>query len=444
MDRNQARRQLEEIFRAGLEAVDPYSAVLRALERRGEDLRVRERSYSLRDFDRVRVIGAGKAAAPMARAVEEVLGDRIEQGRVTVKYGHGLPLQRVSVLEAAHPVPDRNGIAATEQVMDLARGAGARDLVFCLLSGGGSALLVCPSAGIGLADIQVVTSELLACGASIREINALRKHLSQVKGGQLARLCAPATVITLILSDVVGDPLDVIASGPTVADGSTYTDCLEIVNRYGLADRLPAPVMEILRKGSQGGLPENPRAGDAVFARVQNEIVGNNLSAVRAAADRAAAFGYRPLILSTRMEGETRVVARVHADIFREARHTGYPDRPPLCILSGGETTVTLTGKGKGGRNTEFSLAVALHVQGEPGIYFLSGGTDGTDGPTDAAGAFADGSTVERAGALGLSARASLAENDSYTYFQRLGDLLITGPTKTNVMDLRVCLLPEM
>jgi glycerate 2-kinase len=444
MDRSLARQQLQEIFQAGLDAVDPYSAVLRSVERRGEELLVAGKSYSLEDFERVWVIGAGKAGAPMAQAVEQVLGDRIEQGRVTVKYGHTLPLEKVEILEADHPVPDQNGIAATEQVMELARGAGEKDLVFCLISGGGSALLVCPAAGIGLPEIQSVTSELLSCGASIGEINALRKHLSQVKGGQLARLCAPATVITMILSDVVGDPLDVIASGPTVPDASTFSECMEIVERYGLAGKLPGPVMEILRKGKDGGLPENPQEGDPVFDRVQKEIVGNNLSAVLAASEKASALGYKPLILSTRMEGETKIVARVHADIFREVRDTGFPAEPPLCILSGGETTVTLKGSGKGGRNMEFSLAAALHIRGKRDIYFLSGGTDGTDGPTDAAGAFADGSTVERAEAIGLNAESYLEENDSYTFFQKLGDLLITGPTKTNVMDLRVCILPQV
>jgi len=442
MDGGLARQQLREIFFAGLEAVDPRAAVLRAVERRGEDLWVAGRSYALTDYERIFVIGAGKAGAPMAQALEEVLAERIQEGRVTVKYGHTLPLERVEILEAAHPVPDAQGIAATRRIMDLARGSGERDLVFCLISGGGSALLVCPADGIGLEEMQAVTSELLSCGASIAEINAMRKHLDRVKGGQLARLCAPATVVTLILSDVVGDPLDVIASGPTVPDASTFRDCKEIVERYGLGRRLPGAVMEILRRGDEGALPENPRAGDGVFGRVQNEIVGNNLSAVLAAARKASELGYRPVILSTRMEGETRVVARVHADIFREVRATGHPAPPPACILSGGETTVTLKGQGKGGRNMEFSLALALHIRGERDLFFLSGGTDGTDGPTDAAGAFADGSTVERGMQMGLDAQAFLDENDSYRYFEKAGGLLITGPTKTNVMDLRVCILP--
>ena len=326
--------------------------------------------------------------------------------------------------------------------MELAESAGEKDLVFCLISGGGSALLVCPAEGIGLTEIQAVTSELLSCGASIGEINAMRKHLSRVKGGQLARLCSPARVVTLILSDVIGDPLDVIASGPTVPDASTFASCMAIVEKYGLAGKLPPDVMAILGQGRDGTIAENPQEGDPVFEHVQNEIVGNNLSAVLAASRKAAALGYEPLILSTRMEGETRVVARVHADIFREIRDTGYPRRPPVCILSGGETTVTLRGKGKGGRNTEFSLAVALHIRGESDMHFLCGGTDGTDGPTDAAGAFAHGDTMARAEEMGLDAEVFLDQNDSYSFFDKTGDLLITGPTKTNVMDLRICLIP--
>jgi hydroxypyruvate reductase len=310
-----------------------------------------------------------------------------------------------------------------------------------VISGGGSALLVSPAEGIDLTEKQATTSELLSCGASIDEINALRKHLSRLKGGQLARLCSPASVVTLILSDVVGDPLDVIASGPTVPDSSTFEDCLKIVERYELVDRLPKSVIQHLERGASGALPETPKQGDPVFDRVQNEIVGNNLSAILAASREAESLGYKPLILSTLIEGETRDVAGVHAAIFREVLATGYPLTTPACILSGGETTVTLKGKGKGGRNQECSLAVALHIQGEDRVFFLSAGTDGTDGPTDAAGAFADGTTVERGRALNMEAIDYLDENNSYPFFEALGDLLITGPTNTNVMDLRICLI---
>jgi len=432
---------LESIFRAGLEAVDPMEAVAKAVSRDGGELLVAGRSYRLEDYERIFVIGAGKAGAPMAFAMEEILGDRLTSGRITVKYGHTVPLKKVQIKEAGHPIPDEEGIAGAEGIASIASQAGERDLVFCVISGGGSALLVSPAEGITLEEKQATTSELLACGASIEEINTVRKHLSRVKGGQLARACWPATVVTLILSDVVGDPLDVIASGPTVPDSSTFGECLRIVSRYALAGRLPASVMERIEAGAKGALSETPKEGEKIFERVQNEIVGNSLSAVLAASRKAEALGYTPLILSTRIEGETREVAHVHAAIFREVLATGFPLAPPACVLSGGETTVTLRGKGKGGRNQEFSLAVALHIRGEDRIFFLSGGTDGTDGPTDAAGAFADGTTVERARAVNLEAGRTLEENDSYPFFDALGDLLITGPTNTNVMDLRICLI---
>ena len=441
MEPPQQREHLESIFRAGLKAVDPMEAVARAARREGSELQVAGRSYRLEDYERIFVIGAGKAGAPMAMAMEQILRDRLETGRITVKYGHTAPLTKIEIQEAGHPIPDENGMAGAESIASVAHQAGERDLVFCLISGGGSALLVSPAEGISLKEKQAVTSELLACGASIEEINAVRKHLSRMKGGQLARACWPATVVTLILSDVVGDPLDVIASGPTVPDPSSFGDCLEIVGRYGLSGRLPESVMRRFEQGARGTLPETPKEGEPVFERVQNEIVGNSFSAVLAASRKAESLGYTPLILSTRIEGETREVAHVHAAIFREVLASGFPVAPPACILSGGETTVTLKGKGKGGRNQEFSLAVALHIRGENRIFFLSAGTDGTDGPTDAAGAFADGGTVERGRARRLEAEQSLDENNSYPFFEALGDLLITGPTNTNVMDLRICLI---
>jgi hydroxypyruvate reductase len=441
MVRSEYREHLETIFRAGLEAVNPAQAVARAVSREGDTLLVCGRAYQLTEYERVFVIGAGKAGAPMAGAIEHALGDRLDAGRITVKYGHTVPLTKVEIQEAGHPIPDERGIQGAGEIARIANQAGQRDLVLCVISGGGSALLVSPAEGIHLSEKQATTAELLSCGASIDEINALRKHLSRLKGGQLARLCSPASVVTLILSDVVGDPLDVIASGPTVPDSSTFEECWKIVERYELADRLPKSIIQHLKQGARGALPETPKQGDPVFDRVQNEIVGNNLSAILAASREAEALGYKPLILSTRIEGETRDVAGVHAAIFREVLATGYPLATPACILSGGETTVTLKGKGKGGRNQECSLAVALHIQGEDRIFFLSAGTDGTDGPTDAAGAFADGTTVERGRTLNMEAIDYLDENNSYPFFEALGDLLITGPTNTNVMDLRICLI---
>lgn len=441
VERRRCRDDLREIFLAGVRAVDPEEAVRRAVRLEADTLFVGDLQIRLRDLERLWLVGAGKAAAPMARAVERILADRLSGGRVVVKDGHLCGLERVELFEAGHPVPDERGVEATRKILELVDQAGPRDLVLCVLSGGGSALLVNPVEGVTLADKQAVTRELLSCGATIGEVNAVRKHLSRVKGGWLARRARPATVAALILSDVVGDPLDAIASGPTAPDPSTFAGCLSIIGRYGLARKLPAPVLEVLSRGARGERVETPKADDPLFSGVVNEIVANNLRAVLAAARKAQELGYKPLILSSRVEGETREVARVHAAIYREALATGHPIEPPACILSGGETTVTLKGPGKGGRNQQFALAVAIDIQGEPGLCFLSAGTDGTDGPTDAAGAFCDGETAARARSLGLEPARYLDRNDSYAFFERLGDLLKTGPTNTNVMDLRICLV---
>jgi len=313
--------------------------------------------------------------------------------------------------------------------------------VFCLLSGGGSALLPAPSPGITLEEKQRVTSLLLECGASIDEINVIRKHISRLKGGQLARLVASATLITLVLSDVVGDRLDVIASGPTVPDPTTYQDCLEIIRRYNLLAHLPASVCSHLQRGQVGELSETPKATDPAFAGCQTVIIGSNRLALQAARVEARARGYRTLILSSSIEGETRQIARMHAAIAREIRQSGEPLAPPACVIAGGETTVTIHGDGTGGRNQEFALAAALDITGLDNVVILSGGTDGTDGPTPAAGALADGHTVARARALGLAPETFLRRNDSYHFFHALDDLLITGPTGTNVMDMHILLV---
>jgi hydroxypyruvate reductase len=377
----------------------------------------------------------------MATAVEALLGDRIRGGHVIVKYGHGGPIKYVTLHEAGHPIPDEAGVRATRALIEFVRGRGPRELIICLISGGGSALSPAPSEGITLAEKQEATRLLLACGASIHEINALRKHISQLKGGQLARLTSPATLITLVLSDVVGDALDVIASGPTVPDPSCFADCLDILHKYQLLDKVPIAIRRHVEAGVAGTIPETPKPRDAVFARTQTVIIGRNLQALEAAGHQAAALGYRTLILSSGIEGETREAAKVHAGIAREVLASGHPIAAPACILSGGETTVTLRGQGKGGRNQEFVLAMALDVRNAPGIAVLSGGTDGTDGPTDAAGAVADWTTCARAEQLGLHPRLALEYNDAYPFFERLGDLLLTGPTQTNVMDVRIMLI---
>jgi hydroxypyruvate reductase len=404
-------------------------------------LRAGRRRYRLDSFDRVFVIGAGKAGASMARAVESLLGGRITGGLVSVKYGHTGPLRRVELIECGHPVPDEAGVRGAERIAAMARQAGPRDLVICLISGGASALLPAPAPPVTLAEKQETTRLLLACGATIHEINAVRKHLSELKGGQLARLAAPATVLALLLSDVIGDDLDVIGSGPTAPDSSTFASARAVLEKYGLLERVPKSVVERIERGMRGELEETPKPGDALFRRVQNLIVGSNRLAADEAAREARKLGYRTAVLSTFIEGETRDVALVHAAVAKEILASGRPLRPPACVISGGETTVTLRGSGLGGRNQEFVLAAAIALSGYDRVVVLSGGTDGTDGPTDAAGAVADGRTVARARRLGLEAARFLAENDSYHFFEPLGDLLKTGPTKTNVMDIRLLLV---
>jgi glycerate 2-kinase len=437
------RRQAMAIFQAALRAVDPVAAVLKHVRRVDDAIWVGTRRFEFKDDDGILVVGAGKAGAPMAKALEDLLGTRITEGAIVVKEGHSLPLRRVRVHEAGHPVPDERGLRGAEDIIALVDRAGARDLVLCVLSGGGSALLVAPSEGITLADKQEVTRLLLACGADIHEINTVRKHLSRAKGGQLARSAHPATVVSLILSDVIGDDLNVIASGPTVPDASTFADADRVFNKYGIWERLPEPVKRRIRLGLKGDLQDTPKSDDPVFERCFAELVGTNIQALQAAADEAQRLGYKALILSSSIEGEAREVAKMFTAIAREIRASANPIAPPACILCGGETTVTLQGDGKGGRNQEFALAAALVLDGMHKTVALCGGTDGTDGPTDAAGAIVDGYTASRARAKGLDPADYLRRNDAYHFFQALEDLVITGPTRTNVMDVYIILVGE-
>ncbi len=440
-DASQRRTHALQIFGAALRAADPGLALRRALAVEGDQLSILGQVYPLKTDTRLVVIGAGKATPAMALAAEEVLGGRLSAGAINTKYGHTLPLSRISTTECGHPLPDQAGVAGTERMLALLQGLGPDDLVLGLFSGGGSALMPAPAAGLSLEDKQATTQALLACGAPIEEINTFRKHLSKVKGGQLARLASPARVVSLLISDVIGDRLDTIASGPTHPDATTFAQCLGLVEHYQLRAQLPASVCRHLEAGAAGTLPETPKAGDPCFAHTRTEVVGSNTLAIEAAQVAARSLGYQTLVLSSRIAGETREVAAVHAAIAQEVCTTGRPLAPPACIISGGETTVTLRGQGKGGRNQEFALAAALQLDGWDRVTCLSGGTDGTDGPTDAAGALADGNTVQRARQRGLSAAASLWENDAYPFFKALDDLLITGPTGTNVMDLRLLLV---
>lgn len=430
----------KEIFAAGIAAADPFQAVNRVLRLEKDALCAGEAALPLVAGAKVHLLAVGKAAGPMAAAAESILGEYLGEGLAVSKYDHLWPLRKVRLLHAGHPLPDANGLAATRAVEDLVTRADADDLVVCLLSGGASALLPAPAAGISLGEKLATTELLLGCGAGIQEINCVRKHLSTLKGGGLARLVAPRKLLTLVLSDVVGDPLDVIASGPTVADPTSFVEALAVIGRYQLLQRLPAAVRQRLEQGCAGHIPETPKPGESCFAGQVVQLVGSNAQSLTAAAAAAARLGYTPLVLTSSLTGETREVAAVHAAIARELVASGQPLPPPVCLLSGGETTVTLRGSGRGGRNQEFALAAALGIAKLADVVILSGGTDGTDGPTDAAGAIVDGSTLQRARQLGLDPDRHLQQNDAYPFFAALGDLLITGPTNTNVMDLQLIL----
>lgn len=431
------RQHALAILKAALKAADPVEAVLLHLKVESGVLIAGQRRYELGSFRHIYVLGAGKASAAMAKAVERLLGRRIRDGLINVKYGHVAKLRRVRLNECGHPVPDENGVRGAREIAQIASEAGPDDLVLCLISGGGSALLPMPASPITLEEKQATTKLLLACGASIHEINAVRKHISLIKGGQLARLAYPATVISLLLSDVIGDNLDVIGSGPTAPDASTFAGVREILDRYRISQGAPISVRERIESGVRGDIAETPKPADPAFRRTQNLVVGSNRLAVDAAALEARRRGFRTMVLSTFIEGEARDVARVQAAIAKEILISGRPLKPPACVISGGETTVTLRGPGLGGRNQELALAAAIDIAGLDRVLILSAGTDGTDGPTDAAGAIADGQTLARSA---CDAKQYLADNNSYRFFEPLGDLIKTGPTNTNVMDITIVL----
>lgn len=446
--RDTARQTLLEIYNAALAAVDPYRAVLNAVELKNGCLLVSGKEYDLAAYERVIVTGAGKATARMALAIEELLGTRIFAGIVIVKEGHKASLRHVEQIEASHPVPGEAGAAGTQRVLQLLHAADERTLVICLLSGGASALLVAPAGGVTLQDKQRVTELLLNAGASIAELNAVRKHLSAVKGGRLAQAAWPAHLLTLLLSDVIGDRLDVIASGPTAADESSFAAAWAVLAKYGLQDRIPPRAREHLQRGMAGLEGETVKTGDRYLDRTHNVIVGGIGLALAAAAEEARRQGWATQMLSAELQGEARNAAEFLA---RRARDTlaemGAAER--RCLLCGGETTVTVQGTGKGGRNQELALAFALEIDGLAGVTLLSAGTDGTDGPTEAAGAFVDGETASLAHRLNIDAAGYLANNDSYSFFRQLdaashGDSqLVTGPTGTNVMDIQIVLCEQ-
>jgi glycerate 2-kinase len=430
-----ARPILEQIFHCAVDAANPYRAVLRNCA----DIRS---LYNEGGFQKLIVIGFGKASPSMAVAVEESLGDILETGIIVTKYGHAeLGKEgRIRLSEAGHPIPDENGQRAAERIMDLVGQQKERTLVLTLISGGGSALFVSPHPLITLAEKQKTTDLLLKAGADIHELNTVRKHLSRVKGGRLAETIQPATCISLILSDVIGDPLDVIASGPTAPDPTTFRDALDVLAKYHMGDTVPQSVMTLLVEGEKGRVPETPKPGNPLFHDVTNRIIGSNRTALEAARKKAEEFGFHAEILTDTISGQAREAGKWLAHKALAVKRTAGSEIP-FCLISGGETTVTVTGEGKGGRNMELALSFAAEIDGISGISLLSAGTDGTDGPTDAAGAVVDGRTSGKAREMELSPEAYIRNNDSYSFFEATGELLITGPTGTNVMDIQLMLV---
>lgn len=441
MTPSERRQAIRDIFEAGIRAADPGVSVHESMP---DALDI----YRSKDLKEIVLLSFGKAAVPMAKAAIEDISQEIPvRGIVLTKYGHAKDASfpaSIKVCEAGHPIPDEAGESAAREILRLASEAGETSLVLALISGGGSSLLTVPAHGISLADKQAVTEMLLKSGAAIDEINAVRKHISAVKGGQLAKAAFPAHGISFILSDVIGDRLDVIASGPTAPDTSTFSTALGILDKYGISGRVPAAVTQHLKAGASGALPETPKKDDPVFGNFQNIIVANNQKATAAAQQEAFEQGFIPVSPANNVRGEARVIAgRLAQAAISTKKRLKVPGRQAMCFIYGGETTVTVTGSGMGGRNTEMALAFSRGISGTGGITFLAGGTDGTDGPTDAAGAIVDGSTFPDARARGLDPEAYLTRNDSYTFFKETGGLVTTGPTGTNVMDLYIILIED-
>ena len=426
------------VLAAALNAVDPAIAVRRLLERNGEQLVAGSAVYNLNAIRRIYLVGAGKASLPMAQEVKRIVGDRLSGGVLITKAGDPGSLPKIAVHKAGHPIPDERGHRATQEITAMLQSAGKEDLVICLISGGGSALMTCPASGLSLADLQRLTSLLLDCGADIYEINTLRKHLDTIKGGNLARHAHPARLLTLILSDVIGDPLEVIASGPTVPDPSTYQDAFQILKKYNLVSKTPEAILTHLQHGVDGQIPETPKHGDPVFGEVVNVLVGSNLIAARAAVEQAQLAGFNTVLLTTYLQGEARQAGRFIVSLSRQIASSEQPIPRPACIVVGGETTVVVKGNGLGGRNQEVALGAVADLQGLDNVLLLTLATDGEDGPSDAAGGVVTGETLMRGCQLKMQPGDYLERNDAYHFFEPLGDLIKTGPTLTNVNDLAI------
>jgi glycerate-2-kinase len=440
MNISELRQSARQIWEAALNAANPATCIRHFLHVADGVLSVAGKEMPIRG--RLIVIGAGKAAARMAQVIEKLAGTYVTAGLVVTKYGHRLPLQRIQLVEAGHPIPDEAGVGGVQQTRELLKGLASNDIVLCLISGGGSALWPAPAQGITLEEKQEVTGLLLRAGADIREMNAVRKHLSDLKGGQLAKWAAPAHVTSLIMSDVIGDPVDFIASGPTAPDTTSFSDALAIIQKYGL--EVPKAVLERFQEGAQGNIPDTPKPGDPLFKNVDNRIIANNQLLIDAAAGKARELKLNTLVLSTEVEGQAKDTGRLFAAIAREIDRSGNPMKPPACILAAGETTVTVHGDGLGGRNQEMALAWAISMASRPSnrqSCFASVATDGTDGPTTAAGGLVDPATCSRAVERGLMPSNYLQRNDSFNFLNATGDLIVTGPTQTNLMDLQILLV---
>jgi glycerate-2-kinase len=431
------------IFRAGIEAVKPEHLVREALILDGDRLWVKDLRVNLRDYRKIIVLGTGKTTAHMCRTLEEILGNRITAGAVTVRRGESLACERIRVFEAGHPIPDEGTLEGTRNVLALADAVRSDDLVICLLSGGGSALLEAIPEGLTLSDLQETSRQLLASGATIHEMNIVRRHLSLVKGGQLARRFAPARCITLVISDVPGDLLESVASGPTAPDPFTFAIARKVVQSYGLERTLPRNVVRYLEEGMEGNHPETVKPGDPVLKNVTHLVIGNNGRALEGALARAQELGYHAEIRSRTMHGEARMAGKRVAQMAIDARRTDGAAHFPACVLIGGETTVTVRGDGRGGRNQELALAAAGALWNTEGDFLVASiGTDGIDGSTEAAGGVVTPEVIQRAKSLNLDPSAFLDRNDSYGFLKQAGGLVVTGPTGTNVMDVVIALVP--
>lgn len=429
----------KQIFLAGVESVLPDQLIRLKLKLADGILYVAGNSFHLANFRNIYVVGAGKATALMAQEIEKILGEHITDGHIVVKYNHTCPLKYLTITEAGHPLPDKNGIEASRKIIQIASKADVQDLVFCLLSGGASALLADYPEESTFEDLIVINELLVKSGADIKEINIIRKHFSKIKGGQLAKAIYPATTISLILSDVIGDSLDVIASGPTSDDKSTFSDAIAVVEKYHLKEQLPDSLMKYLQSGNNGLIVETPKQGDVIFENVNNFIIGSNSIALSVAAGKAQELGFTPYIITAVLDEDFSKVGEFILNSIERFQHQS--TNKPICLLFGGEPTVKVSGNGLGGRNQHLSLYCAIKLKGMKGVTLLCAGTDGTDGPTDVAGAIVDWQTVATANSKNLDPQKYLYEADSYNFFNQVGGHIITGSTKTNVMDIMILLL---